>query len=1037
MYLFIYLLLSLLSVCAKCHLGQDGAAYDPSPLAGGVFPRQANEILFNNGTSRSVYLVETIYVSGPTVYSPTYDRLVLAVHCALEFSPLNGDGAFRVEVIAPAQGQFAIRGLDVGSFDAYTPPFGFLNGYIDQEVALLGNVSTTNDQLLNPQTGEGIINSAWGNDRSYRIDGHNSIDLTQAIAQQIGLPIPNDFLTTFQEAKKYTQGRGLSTTYDSIALNHVLFQAAGRSNPVGKEFSLGPGLAVTPAGSLKYPIERLVSCPSDTDPTTPYNSQRIVGHPDDPNAACGGASQLYPSNQSALPARDLPKDDPCKVKPNATIAKLRFGGATKDVAAARIAGKLSLVTQLVEDVVRFSGIAALIANPTIIILDLINGQFRSAAFAAVGLVIGIAIDLIVSGPIGWVLAAAVTAFFAILPGLFKKVHEPPSNNIAKIVQWSFFGDATHTGNEKCNQNLTKNGLPPNCTAVYGPGVIASVLKWEMVDAVAFMIEKNQGHAMSIIDIAGGLFPIDHSKSDNGTGAAATVDCGAYYKQTKRSIFGRSLEWLLPRQFAQIYHDRPRSKTPSPLSEGYDCDKPIYRVNRAKITIPVLNLNVDQIYGRIIGPKGGDCKLLSDAAEPLNLDGYGIRLTGRPAAIACNITAPDSIQNGAVAAPLNIPSPTATGPAATASASSGSTTSPSITSSTSSSTAAPSGTSTGPQGVPSSGATITLNVTGGYNFLSCNTDSVDNRVIGPAQTFQDTITPSNCSSICKGSAYFGLEFGYQCFCGDFIATGSNTTDANECRMPCRGNATEACGGTNRILIYEYSSSPYVSPSNTTSDGSIGRARVQAPQPPTGFATLTAADTMCLNFPGGGRCFPPGKYDTQRGSLGFTMSDAKDLAGPLGWNVQVPYTVIRTQRYSSRITARKFFAANQTNNKDFQDTIKESINIKDSVQFEVNTTALETVVAVCLFTKADFKGDTICLGKGSGPLDAAYKDKAVSITVHGGAHAWIYAQSYDDLGGQKIDGDVADLKNVAYGTNDNMSGKVKALWIDDSRPGKVKS
>ncbi|CAM9763309.1 unnamed protein product, partial [Sphacelaria rigidula] len=59
----------------------------------------------------------------------------------------------------------------------------------------------------------------------------------------------------------------------------------------------------------------------------------------------------------------------------------------------------------------------------------------------------------------------------------------------------------------------------------------------------------------------------------------------------------------------------------------------------------------------------------------------------------------------------------------------------------------------------------------------------------------------CATLCEGSAYFGTQFGKECYCGpasdDFDSLGEAT-----CTMSCSGDANETCGGRLAISVYEY-------------------------------------------------------------------------------------------------------------------------------------------------------------------------------------------------------------------------------------------
>ena len=123
---------------------------------------------------------------------------------------------------------------------------------------------------------------------------------------------------------------------------------------------------------------------------------------------------------------------------------------------------------------------------------------------------------------------------------------------------------------------------------------------------------------------------------------------------------------------------------------------------------------------------------------------------------------------------------------------------SATISTSSSTAAP--TPTGP---------ITVQNGVGFSFLGCYSDSVNSRALSglanPGAASQNNV--EQCASGCIGFTYFGVEYGAECYCGNTIGAGSNvvagsTPDVTGCNMVCSGNATEYCGGPNRLNVYNY-------------------------------------------------------------------------------------------------------------------------------------------------------------------------------------------------------------------------------------------
>ncbi|CAM9715370.1 unnamed protein product, partial [Ectocarpus fasciculatus] len=80
------------------------------------------------------------------------------------------------------------------------------------------------------------------------------------------------------------------------------------------------------------------------------------------------------------------------------------------------------------------------------------------------------------------------------------------------------------------------------------------------------------------------------------------------------------------------------------------------------------------------------------------------------------------------------------------------------------------------------------------FLGCFVDDSDNRVL-PVGTTSSAMTAALCADTCVGFAFYGTEFGEECFCGN-----NANYDANGeavCNMACSGDEAEICGGFNAI------------------------------------------------------------------------------------------------------------------------------------------------------------------------------------------------------------------------------------------------
>ena len=319
----------------------------------------------------------------------------------------------------------------------------------------------------------------------------------------------------------------------------------------------------------------------------------------DPRGSCDGGSDPAAADDQIYTS-----------KPPTSVALGRVGGTLAALPVVEAAGAI-LTT------------AAVVAGPLIVILDFVNGNPVGGAFGAVGVAIGEWGILLASGPEAVLAVGLIAALFFILPGLFQSSSAttyPSATNITEIIQFAMFGDPSHTGNEKCRQGSPGQAGNPNCTALYGPSVLATSLKWDNFDAVVFTINENAGYPMAISDIAAGF---DLASGSGPSSSVATISCQ-------------------PPPYVCL-----RFNCPGP--QRNKCGKPTFTLNRAAATLPILNKTADQIFNRMIPKPGGDCKLVSDAAG-VTLDEYNLTLTGSAAAIACNVSASLNIDGNAV--PIN-------------------------------------------------------------------------------------------------------------------------------------------------------------------------------------------------------------------------------------------------------------------------------------------------------------------------------------------------------------------------------------------------
>jgi hypothetical protein len=97
---------------------------------------------------------------------------------------------------------------------------------------------------------------------------------------------------------------------------------------------------------------------------------------------------------------------------------------------------------------------------------------------------------------------------------------------------------------------------------------------------------------------------------------------------------------------------------------------------------------------------------------------------------------------------------------------------------------------------------------GYTYQGCYNDTVQSRVLKDTTTSSNSMTVEACASFCGGAAYFGVEYGAECYCGSQLSASSTKQADSDCNMVCAGNSSEYCGASDRLNLYALPSGPKV-------------------------------------------------------------------------------------------------------------------------------------------------------------------------------------------------------------------------------------
>lgn len=102
--------------------------------------------------------------------------------------------------------------------------------------------------------------------------------------------------------------------------------------------------------------------------------------------------------------------------------------------------------------------------------------------------------------------------------------------------------------------------------------------------------------------------------------------------------------------------------------------------------------------------------------------------------------------------------------------------------------------------PAQPASVTSDKGTKWAFYQCRTEATGVRALSGDSYAADSVTLEACAKFCDGWAYFGAEYGRECYCGNGFGAGSVQAAAADCSMPCAGNGGELCGNGNRLSVY---------------------------------------------------------------------------------------------------------------------------------------------------------------------------------------------------------------------------------------------
>ncbi|KAI9850882.1 MAG: hypothetical protein M1838_004861 [Thelocarpon superellum] len=290
---------------------------------------------------------------------------------------------------------------------------------------------------------------------------------------------------------------------------------------------------------------------------------------------------------------------------------------------------------------------------------------------------------------------------------------------------------------------------------------------------------------------------------------------------------------------------------------------------------------------------------------------------------------------------------------------------------------------------------------------------------------------------------GMPVAIACNITAGLRLGDSSTDPFSIGSANGANSTSSSSSANSTVE---GASPLVSQGNASTDGLAGH-HIPA-TPPSPFTGLGPTSGLCMqDTQGGSTCLANGTYSLASGVWGFTFKQLHTLTLPTGGIMS-------------------FTRSDPNNgNRPIQVNVEHNVTLStppvpppplphgfgrapNKVSDQGNLTALAAsngafdvllppplaaLPWVCLFSDINLQGDAACFGPGGGPLPSVVQNASRSMSVRGGATAWIYAQAYGDVGGVEVDGDIQDLGQEVYGVDGSFDRRIVALWIHGAGTG----
>jgi hypothetical protein len=370
----------------------------------------------------------------PLEVDPEDGQYYLATHSGLMITGTETDGSVLVEIVDDnlystdpnAEEEMQVRttmrdplppGQDT------TVPDWKTNSYVTRALYKVdGQVPWTNEEIMDVDSGLGIIWDSWKSNTVYAATDNNCHTLVRNILAQAQLVVPEPVNEIMTDDQRYQQLVAARSPTGQLIDGGIKFEMIVGNKRIYEQWSI-TGDSTNP--TLSAPQE------FDQEPTLTYAD--TDPNPKDQKINLENQENIDP--QTCTRRRGLDKRQSCSslsTDQTTEVDKLQaVASSDSDIVYARSKGIVTIVQAFTKDIASAAGVAGAALAPVFILLDLVNGDFKSAAFGLVGAALGLAVSF--GGPIGFAIGAVLAVLFAILPGLFDHPDiNPPANNATEV-----------------------------------------------------------------------------------------------------------------------------------------------------------------------------------------------------------------------------------------------------------------------------------------------------------------------------------------------------------------------------------------------------------------------------------------------------------------------------------------------------------------------------------------------------------------------------------------------------------------------------